>query len=183
MTGYEALDARSEIQSLGEKKFIQNQLRSKEIEPANIQMNNLEDIDEALRIDYSIPAQIETAGDIIYIQPFIKKHFEENPFKETKIRLYPIDFLYPFKEYFTFNITIPENFTIESLPKNIFANLQNNVGFYSYDIRQIGNMLVINSKIVLTESYFLPSYYHFLKEMFDQILIKQNEQIVLKKKE
>ena len=180
-TGYEAYFSRNNYITLGEEKYIQKHMKMLDASPVKVEFKNTENIDEPFQIDFTLPANSEIIGDILYIQPFIKKHFDENPFK-VKERQFPIDFLYPNQEVFLFKMTIPENYQIDDLPENLSIALPDKKGYYVYSVTQMDNLIQISSRLVLTEYFFWQDYYPHLKEMFDQVIIKQNEQIVLKKK-
>jgi len=44
-----------------------------------------------------------------------------------------------------------------------------------------GNKLMLNSKIIMKSAQYSPEEYHYLKELFMNVVRKQAEQIVFKK--
>ncbi len=144
---------------------------------------NLENTAEPYkRIVYcAIPNAATTAGDLIYIKPSLKTDFDENPFKQPK-REYPVEFPHPFKDQFVLNLTMPDGYAVEEMPKSIKANLPNNGGTFQYATSVTGNVIQLMVKIQLDKLRFEPEDYDIVKEFFNQIATKSAEQIVLKKK-
>jgi hypothetical protein len=129
----------------------------------------------------AIPNAATTAGDLIYIKPSLKTDFDENPFKQPK-REFPVEFPYPFKDQFILNLTIPDGYAVEEMPKSIRVSLPENGGSFQYISSANGNVIQLIIKIQLDNLHFEPEEYPLVKQFFNQIAIKSAEQIVLKKK-
>ena len=149
----------------------------------SINVVNLKNTDEAFKrtIYCTIPNAATTAGDLIYIKPTLKTDFDENPFKQPK-REYPVEFPYPRKDQFILNLTIPQGYAIEEIPKPIRVNLPDKGGFFQYISSVKDNLIQLVVKIQLDQLHFEPEEYPSVKEFFNQIATKSAEQIVLKKK-
>jgi hypothetical protein len=149
----------------------------------SITIANLDNTAEAFkRIVYcAIPNAATTAGDLIYIKPALKTDFDENPFKQPK-REYPVDFSHPFKDQFILNLTIPDGYAVEEMPKPIRVNLPENGGSFQYISTVNGSVIQLVVKIQLDQLHFESEEYQSVKEFFNQIATKSAEQIVLKKK-
>ena len=104
----------------------------------------------------------------------------ENPFKEDN-RRYPIDFIYPAQERYTFFITIPEGFTVESLPSPVRLATLENIGTFSFNIAHEENRIQIMVNHAVNYAKVGPEYYSSLKDFYTSIINKQSEKIVLKK--
>jgi Domain of Unknown Function with PDB structure (DUF3857) len=149
----------------------------------SISTANLENTAEAFKrtVYCAIPNAATTAGDLIYIKPSLKTDFDENPFKQPK-REYPVEFSHPFKDQFVLNLTIPDGYAVEEMPKPIKANLPENGGSFQYISSVTGNIIQLVIKIQLDQLRFEPEEYTTVKEFFNHIATKSAEQIVLKKK-
>jgi Domain of Unknown Function with PDB structure (DUF3857) len=149
----------------------------------SITIANLENTAEPFkRVVYcAIPNAATTAGDLMYIKPALKTEFDENPFKQPK-REYPVDFPYPFKDQFVLNLTIPNGYKVEELPKSIKVNLPENGGTFQYLSSIKDNVIQLIVKIQLDQLHFESEEYPLVKEFFNQIATKSAEQVVLKKK-
>ena len=119
-------------------------------------------------------------GDYIYLSPILYSNFSENPFKLDE-RFYPVDFPYPFEELYTTTILIPEGYNVEELPENKSYDLGNNKGSFKYSVEQKEKSIILKSQIKIQNLKVLPKQYSALKNMFDIMLEKHNEQIVLRK--
>jgi Domain of Unknown Function with PDB structure (DUF3857) len=149
----------------------------------SITIANLENTAEPFKraVYCAIPNAATTAGDLMYIKPALKTDFDENPFKQPK-REYPVDFPYPFKDQFVLNLTIPDGYKVEELPKSIKVHLPENGGTFQYLSSVKDNMIQLIVKIQLDQLHFESEEYVLVKEFFNQIAIKSAEQVVLKKK-
>ena len=118
--------------------------------------------------------------DFIYLSPILYSNFSENPFKQDA-RYYPVDFPYPFTELYTTTIIIPEGYVVEELPEDVSFPLGGDRGSFKYEIQQKDGMLMLKSQIKIEKLKFQPKHYPRLKKMFEIMLSKHNEQIVLRK--
>ena len=72
-------------------------------------------------------------GDYIYLNPFVVKFFDKNPFVSTE-RNYPIDFGYPMKYQYILNMKLPEGYKLKSLPEGKNLTLPNNGGLLKLSV-------------------------------------------------
>jgi hypothetical protein len=68
------------------------------------------------------------------------------------------------------------------LPKNVLLKLPGNAAKYAYSIVRSGNGISLTSNLQINNSLFTQEDYPNLREFFTQVVAKQAEQIVLKKK-
>lgn len=122
----------------------------------------------------------QAAGDLIYLNPFVVERTESNPFKLVH-REYPVDFPYPQRETYIAQLTIPEGYTVDELPEDLMIALPDQGGRYIFSAQVMGNQLQISSKLDINKIKFYAQEYPHLKEFFNQVVAKQNEQVVLKK--
>jgi uncharacterized pyridoxamine 5'-phosphate oxidase family protein len=79
-------------------------------------------------------------------------------------------------------IVIPAGYVVDELPQPKVIALPGNAGRYSYSLTQQGNIINVVSNFQINKSLFAQNEYPYLKEMYNQVIAKQAEQIVLKKK-
>jgi hypothetical protein len=60
--------------------------------------------------------------------------------------------------------------------------LPENAAKYMFNVGQAGNTIFISSNLQINKNIFLPTEYPALREFYNQVVTKQSEQIVLKKK-
>jgi hypothetical protein len=127
-----------------------------------------------------IKEQVMDGGDMLYFNPMMDFGLEENPFK-LKERAYPVIYPYPQSNTYSAMFTIPEDYAIEELPEKALVTLPNNSGTFSYSAKVQGNKIIFLSWYKINKYLFLPDEYSVLKEFYNIMVEKQNEQIVLKK--
>ena len=104
----------------------------------------------------------------------------ENPFKADE-RAFPVEFIVPWEDKHRVNITLPEGYSIESLPENLSMALPENLANYKFLIQQKGNSVTIMSVLKMNSAVVTPEYYLELKEFYNKLVKKQTEKIVLVK--
>ncbi len=181
--GYEAQEERAEYNDLGEKEYLKTLAETESWEIKNSQIENISKISEPVKEihEVSLENYAQNIGGVIYINPILRSRWETNPFKLEK-REYPVDFKSPFEEMLTGKIVVPEGFIVEELPKPKVLMLPNNAGRYTHSVSLNGNTIAITSLLSINKSMFTQDEYEGLREFFNQVVAKQAEQIVLKKK-
>jgi hypothetical protein len=182
-TGYNASDARKKYFEKDEKGYVRGLNRGRSWSIEKSEFVNLKDFQLPFqeRHDLTISEHLTEAGNTIYLSPFMVSNWNENPFRQEK-RIYPVDFGHPFDEIYIAKITIPENYVIDELPKSKAMMLPEKAARYSYNIAQSGNTITIGSTLSINKSLFLQAEYPNLREFYNQMIAKQSEQIVLKRK-
>jgi len=183
-TGYNSAEARKSFITKGEKGYLKTLTEGRSWTVSKSEFQNVEEIQLPFKEIHEvvINEHITEAGNTIYLSPFIAAKAEENPFKQEK-RIYPVDFGHPFDEMYLAKITIPDGYTIDELPKSKLLALPGNAAKYSYNVGQSGSTLNITSSLNINKGLFNQEEYPILREFFSQVVAKQAEQIVLKKKQ
>ncbi|MFT4612463.1 MAG: hypothetical protein ACJA1H_001335 [Glaciecola sp.] len=154
----------------------------------NLEFSDFDIIDtQKTSEDFSFKFHIENTPDVvgntIYINPFIFKFFDRNPF-QLQERSYPIDFGYKDSYSFGVKINIGDAYEIQSIPESIRLGLPNNKGSFICSVTQEENSITIYFKLTFKEAIYNPEYYDDLKELLTQVLETQNNSlIVLEKKQ
>ncbi|MBI3221057.1 MAG: DUF3857 domain-containing protein [Bacteroidetes bacterium] len=183
MDGYDAHDNRDELLKNGEEKYLKDFKGTKQWQFEKSEFQDVKDLSKPLKESHQviISDHITSAGDILYINPFVSTRIEENPFKSDQ-RTYPIDFGTQIDRTYILKLTVPENFAIDDLPKNKVIALPGNVGKYILNVTPVGNVINITSIFQINRSMIAQTEYANVKEFYNQVVAKQAEQIVLKKK-
>lgn len=186
LSGYNALNCRLAVEKSGEEAYIEKAYKSDlpNTDFENLSFEQLKDknanLKETVEINSTDMAQV--AGDMIYLNPILNPTFSENPFK-TESRNIPVDMDYGINEQYILSLTIPEGYMVEELPEPINMSLMNKGASYAFSSSILSDgkvQIIIKTKVVQT--YYMPEEYAALRNFFDLIINKQNEQIVLKKK-
>jgi hypothetical protein len=181
--GLEASSMRESYKDLGKEKYIKDFLSGKSWELTNSSFDNLENPDQPANEihEITINDHSQVAGNIIYLNPYVLGRMEENIFKSEK-RLYPVDYSTPLDRIYMAKIQIPEGFIVEELPKQKMLALPSSGGKFVYSASQMGNSINFVSQFIINKSIFSAEEYPSLREFYNQVVAKQAEQIVLKKK-
>lgn len=181
--GLSALQERTFIRKQGQENYLktfsdegQHWVRQE------MKIQNLDNLQKPLEIKY----QIASAGQgqpaqLLYLSPMLNQRLAENPFKITE-RQYPIDFASAFEETCVLTFNLPEGYEVEELPKNLSLSLPGNTIKYAYMMQEENGKLKLLSRLNINKAVFSPAEYANLRELYNQLVAKQAEKIVLRKK-
>ncbi len=178
--GYKALSARKGIAKSTPESFVENSWKNTQLNIEGFEVENTEEVAKPLKTELKINLADLVNGDRIYLNPSLLTFFEENPFKSEK-REYPVDFGTASSRSYTFSLAIPEGYEIEELPKNTSIVMPDKSASFKYLIGTAGGNLQLRTTFILKQSFYLMDNYPFLKQLFDEVIAKQSEQIVLRK--
>ncbi len=140
--------------------------------------------EEGKMVNVSIDLQtqdfVERVGDLLFIKPMMTKMVEENPFDEDQ-RTTPVDLNYPLRESHLLGLRIPPGYQIEQLPEPIKVMMPDNSGMFIFNVLELDNIVHVSSTIYVNQTVFLPSEYAAIQTFFDYIVLKHQEDIVLKR--
>lgn len=163
-------------------------LRDKESNLDNILISNYEvenlDLEGPIveKYSYTYENAGEVVGNKIFFKPFMFFTNDENPFKLEE-RNFPVDFIYPFSDKYIVNIKIPEGYKVTSVPEPMKLTFGENIGMYQYLLSNRGKFLRLAVDFEMNHSIIGSDNYKFLKQFYNQMIKKQQEQIVLTKTE
>lgn len=183
-SGYLANQFRSKMkdtESNDRKTEIEEELNGEVSEYATEFLDSLLSpaVKEKIKVDVS-SGDLNIVGDLIYITPLLHMKEAENPFlRET--RVCPVEFPYPFEHTATITINYPEGFTPNEIPKPAIIKLPENGGQFMYQVQNFGNTIQVMSSVSIKKTDFNPEEYTYLRQLYDLILQKQAEPVVLKK--
>lgn len=124
---------------------------------------------------------VEIIGDKLYISPLLFMGMYENPFKSEK-RNYPIEFDFTQKINYNISIKLPENHEVESFPTSVNYKTQDGSLAYNFNGSVSNGMIQIVSSFEINNLLLPASDYEMVKTFFKEMISKQTEKIVLKKK-
>jgi hypothetical protein len=181
--GYDAYRLRDTYYKKGEADYVKGFLADKNWDIAKSEFQNIKEINSPPQQihEFTIDEYATLAGNVIYLNPFVTGQTKDNVFKQPT-REYPVDFGSPIEKVYMSKITLPEGFAVDELPKPKIIILPANGGKYSYNVTQMGNTLNVVSMLQINKSLFVQDEYPYLREFYNQMIAKQAEQIVLKKK-
>jgi len=182
-TDYYAYGYRDEYLGVINEDLIKGISENKgEIEITNLNIKNNRELEKPIQQTYDFVYEdgLEEIGKDIYVSPMLFLTEEDNIFnKET--RKYPIDFNFPRTNKSIINISIPEGYRIKSIPESVKLIMSDDLGEYSFLVKQNGNTIQVSELFKLNFSIVSVAYYPDLKEVYKKIVEKNAEKIVLEK--
>jgi hypothetical protein len=183
-TGYHSARARNRYLVIGESEYMKDFLSERQWNISKSEFANVNEIQlpfkETHQLTVNEPATV--TDNTIYFNPFIIARQDENPFKSEN-RQYPVDFVNPFEETYMAKITVPDGYVVDELPPSKIYTLPENAARYTYSLTQNGNVLNLTSSFVINRALFAQTEYVNLRDFYGQVVAKQAEQVVLKKKQ
>jgi hypothetical protein len=182
LTENRAFNFRSKNSAISEESYLENiEKNMPGFEIAEYKIENKKDEKESLK-DYNFTStnEIEVINDKLFFKPLLFFAIDENPFKQDK-RDYPIDFKYPTHDSYTLTYNLPQGYVVESMPEKMNIATEDNLSSFSFLIGQTGNKIQIVSNFYINSAMVPSDYYDTLKVFYNQVYLKMNEKIVLKK--
>jgi hypothetical protein len=179
---YHAYLAKTKYSDLPEKT-LQEDLEKKyegvEIEQATFKKETA----KPTQVTFSFTSDnaIETIGDKLYVSPLLFLGMDENPF-QSETRNFSIEFDFIQKNNYTVSVKIPDDYEVESFPQPLLLQTDAAEINYSFKGSETNGMLQIMSSFEINTSILEPSSYEMLRSFFKEIINKESEKIVLKKK-
>jgi hypothetical protein len=181
---YAAYDFRKKFSTFnGQDEFIEDYQKNRPgLSVIEASFNNRDSLTLPVTENYEIAIGSKLSGDVneIYINPAFFDQMTENPFK-TDERKYPIDFGYRIEKTVISTITIPNNFTVNTLPTPVNIKLQGNDASFQMEVVNDGSIVKVSSKFMINKALFLQEDCNTLKEFYNQIIKKQAEPVSFKK--
>ncbi|QYJ67156.1 DUF3857 domain-containing protein [Flavobacterium litorale] len=182
-TDYSAYDFRNKYSSRNQDTHIaktENEFGN--IILSDYKVTNAEKLDKPAveRFSFKGNTGVDVIGDKIYLSPMLFYTTTENPFKQDE-RAYPIDFKYPRQQRYNISITVPEGYTVESLPETATIAMDGNICVFNLTVTQKANQIQITTVKSINVAMLASDSYKELKVFYNDMIKKQNEKIVLKK--
>lgn len=129
------------------------------------------------RFNFEIENLIQ--GDNIYLNPFVIKFFDKNPFVASE-RNYPVDFGYPMKYQYVVNIKIPDGYQLKSIPENKNFTMPDNGGVLKLNVSDNkSGTLNLFFTFDLNSAHYPNGYYTGLKQIFNEAVKSQNQSLIV----
>ena len=183
--GYDANKMRNALQTMGQDAYVQDFIGSRAWSVGGSEFENIAEITKPAKEKYDLEIQdhATVAGDNIYFSPFITMQMETNPYKSEN-RVYPVDYGSPIENIYFCKFTAPPGFVVDEAPQSKVLVLHDNAARYIYNVAASpgGDWISITSNLQINRNIFTQEDYLDLREFYNQVVFKQAEQIVFKKK-
>ncbi len=181
--GYLAMDFRKNREEEDDDylKDFQDNHAAWTIEGHKIEGLDSQEEDLVEYISLEAPDAAEMLGNTLHINPLLIGAHETNPFKSTE-RIYPVNYGAPIRHVMSYSFEIPEGYEIDELPEPMAVGLPDNAGKFLYSVSNVGRMIMVNAQFNITRVEFSSEEYPYLRAFYGQVVAKEAERIVLKKK-
>jgi hypothetical protein len=179
---FESSDIRERIKEKGQDEFLKTIAKNfgAEITMKNARVDSLKAYDLPIKLAYDFTVGLQDE-DILYINPLFGEVQKTNPFK-AETRNHPVEMPFTSSETIIVNMEVPKGYKIDEIPKQALVKFdEEGKTFFEYRISVSENIISLRSRVKIDRAFFLPTEYEVLREFFNFIVKKQNEQIVFKK--
>jgi len=162
-----------------DKEFIGKEYA--EIVIDSVVEENAEDELQPLVHKFSFTYKLSNANDYHFLDPFFLSNFRKNPFNDS-LRRTDIDMGSNQSYIMYLHLTIPDDYQIDDLPKNILIRSNDSSMLFKREIIRQGNVLVFRNSFEILRTVFAKEEYPGIREYFKMIYGVVSDKIVLKKK-
>lgn len=143
--------------------------------------NNLNDPYQDFISEYDVSYTTSLgSGDVFVFNPLAFVKMNSNPFQKEK-RYLPISYYEPIDYSSTVTISIPQNYSVSEIPKGIeITNIDKSASF-SYSAKSSGKTIIVKTKFNINKVNYQTIEYNNLRLLYETMLQKLNESIILKK--
>lgn len=164
-----------------EEQFTEKLENEDGIEIEGFEFVGLEDWTPEATLTYNFSGKTLASGDKIYFKPFLSRYQDESDFKSPERKI-PVEFAYPEIINYSAFVTIPDGYTVESLPRMVSLSCpcasSKVVAQCSYD----GDKTVsVNFRFTNNGRLVVPERYGELRDYWAQLADIYNSTIILKK--
>lgn len=180
---YNSYELRERIKADGQEKFFKDMQKDfgAEVKLADVRVDSLNNFDDPISLHYTISLNSEKE-DVIYVNPMLNEGYKTNPFKSAE-RRYPVEMPYTTDETYLLSMEVPDGYELDELPKPVKAKFDAaGKTFFEYLIQNSSGIISLRSRVKIDHTLYEPAEYEGLREFFNLIVKKHNEQIVFKKK-
>ena len=162
-------------------KYFEDMLR--EMLPGGLTISltkttNLQNTDEPFEVDYVIKGAVGVASSKRLMLPqTIFQSNEKQPFTSA-VRTNPIYFDFPYREGDVVQFTLPQDVTVDSLPKGEMVNITG-FGAYGTQDKFEHNVLTLKRDMVVGETYEPVDQYQKVKNFFGTVRSRDEDQALL----
>ena len=184
-SGYAAVNERKRIKKFSSQDeyitSVTNRLH--DITVKTFVIENVDNLNKPLVVNLGVDLDIVDmpAGSTFLFSPFVMEQWKINPFRSGE-RLFPVDFGAALEEILILNLTYSPDFELDEIPGKVALKLPANGGHFIFEANDAANKVSMANTLVIAKPIFTSQEYHFLKELFNNVLSTQQTQLVFKKK-
>ncbi len=176
-----SFEIRKEVKNTSLKKYFNTILIKPQIRGlSNGEADELDNPDKPLTIHCDLDFRDTISSDIFYLNPVVFSFFKNNVFNATE-RKYLVEMPYKMDNIYSVSMDIPKGYMVEELPKSSRILLNSTEGSFDYIIEKNADNIQLQMRMKLNKTFFTTDEYTNLREFFNSVLKKEDEQIVFRK--
>ena len=129
---------------------------------------------------FSFTKKAEADGSHIYFNPLIIPVMSESPFKAVT-RTLPVEYPYKYTTTIAASVQLPDGYEVEEMPKPLNMTTEDKALNVRVNYAMQGTKILVQYRFVVSKTLFLPQEYDILRQIYDAMIEKCNEMVVLKK--
>lgn len=129
---------------------------------------------------FEFEKQATVNDNLIYVNPLIFMHVSKCPFIQVERQL-PLEMPYAEQLMLVVNLTLPEGYAVDELPKSMNVQTEDRQGSCRYNIQQNNKIVTVTYSFTFNKLLHLIEEYKGVKAFWEMIAEKNNEILVLKK--
>ena len=178
--GYDAVNKKGLIASNSEEDYIGllEQQGSNELEISDYELSAGESNGKKITENYNFELGLDQQNSTLYIDPFIIKHFRNNPFK-LESRNYPIDFGYNRNYVCYIKLLVPEGYAIKELPRARMVSLPGNSANLRFDCSADEGIINLYFNLSIKSPHYTADKYEAIKALFANVTEIQNNSLIV----
>lgn len=181
--GYsDSYNIRKQIGVQGKENFFNDLQSSVPVDSrmVNVKIDFLDSLDKSLKIQFNLISKVQ-ADELIYINPMFGQAYGQNPFK-AESRLLPVELNFQEDNNFSLRMEIPAGYKIEELPGSTTIKLNSTDDvMFEYLIQYDEKYITLHTRLRMSRTRFEANEYESLRSFFNQVIIKQKEDIAFRK--
>ncbi len=184
-SGYAAVNERKKIKKFSNQQEYINSITNRlhDITIKSFTIENEDNLNKPLVINLGVDVDgvDMPAGSTLLFSPFVVDQWKRNPFRSAE-RLFPVDFGAALEEILILNLTYSNDFELDEIPGKVALKLPANGGHFIFEANDAANKVSMANTLVIAKPIFTSQEYHFLKELFNNVIATEQTQLVFKKK-
>lgn len=180
--GISSMDYKTDYAAVKDSSDLIKRIEARNnINVTSFQTEAVEGLGERCIEKFGFTGTLLTNGDLIYVNPMIFPDETKNPFTSVE-RKFPVEFPHPQIIRIEATLQIPEGYVVEELPRSMRLVLDKNISM-AYMVQQDNMTLRTTYLFMVNNALFLADKYEQLRSFWEQVVEKNNTQIVLKRSE
>lgn len=147
----------------------------------SLEVSNLDQDSLPLQQQFVFTQTLNTSGDYTFFDYHMFDRLKKNPFT-SDMRFSDINFGSPMRYLVTMIVDLPNNYTVDAIPKNNTLRTADTSFSFVRSIQNSDGILTVHMKFEINRSYFEREEYETLKSFYKKLYGLLSEQVVLKKK-